>query len=106
MKIVIDDMQRALIRVQASLDNPSHRTTEQDSAEDTNTCTLKSITDQQVNAVVRAFWRRIYAYRNDYGIELPKPLPVEFMAHMATALTWVDKEPDPKSESFQQINSN
>lgn len=64
--------------------------------EETNFCALKSITDSQVNAVARAFWRRIYAYRNDYGIELPKPLPVEFMAHMATALTWVDKEPSPR----------
>lgn len=63
--------------------------------EETNFCALKSITDSQVNAVARAFWRRIYAYRNDYGIELPKPLPVEFMAHMATALTWVDKDPAP-----------
>jgi hypothetical protein len=57
----------------------------------TNTCALKSISDDQVRKVVRAFWRRIYAYRNDYGIELPDPLPVEFMAHMATALCWVDK---------------
>lgn len=62
----------------------------------TNFCALKSITDSQVNAVARAFWRRIYAYRNDFGIELPRPLPVEFMAHMATALTWVDKEPAPR----------
>lgn len=64
--------------------------------EETNFCALKSITDSQVNAVARAFWRRIYAYRNDYGIELPKPLPVEFMAHMATALTWVDKGPSTR----------
>lgn len=64
--------------------------------EETNFCALNSITDSQVNAVARAFWRRIYAYRNDYGIELPRPLPVEFMAHMATALTWVDREPSPR----------
>lgn len=64
--------------------------------EETNFCALKSITDAQVNAVARAFWRRIYAYRNHYGVELPKPLPVEFMAHMATALTWVDREPSPR----------
>lgn len=64
--------------------------------EETNFCALKSITDSQVHAVARAFWRRIYAYRNHYGIELPKPLPVEFMAHMATALTWVDREPSPR----------
>lgn len=64
--------------------------------EETNFCALKAITDSQVNAVARAFWRRIYPYRNDYGIELPKPLPVEFMAHMATALTWVDKKQTPR----------
>lgn len=76
--------------------------------EETNFCALKSITDSQVNAVARAFWRRIYAYRNDYGIELPKPLPVEFMAHMATALTWVDKEPSTRiteQDAREIINS-
>lgn len=62
-----------------------------ESQEDPNHCALKSITDDQVRKVAKAFWRRIYAYRNDYGIELPDPMPVEFMAHMATALTWVDK---------------
>lgn len=73
---------------------------------DKNLCALKSITDQQVNAVVRAFWRRIYAYRNDYGIELPKPLPVEFFAHMATALSWVDREPERKFVDLRQIVSD
>ena len=55
-------------------------------------CSLKSITDGEVEKVVRAFWRRIYHYRNNYDIELPTPLPVEFMAHMATALKFVDKD--------------
>lgn len=52
---------------------------------------LRTITDAQVNAVARSFWRRIEPYKNNYGKELPEKLPTEFMAHMATALTWVDK---------------
>lgn len=60
-----------------------------------NQCALNTISDEQVRKVARAFWRRIYCYRNDYGIELPTPIPIEFMAHMATALTWVDA---PKSD--------
>ena len=35
---------------------------------------------------IRAFWRRIEPYKNDYGKELPEKLPVEFRAHMGTAL--------------------
>lgn len=34
---------------------------------------------------IRAFWRRIEPYKNNYGKELPEELPVEFTAHMATA---------------------
>lgn len=52
---------------------------------------LKTITDAQVNAVVRSFWRRIYPYRNNYEKELPDKLPVELKAFMTTALTWADK---------------
>lgn len=36
-------------------------------------------------AFIRAFWRRIEPYKNDYDKELPEKLPVEFKAHMATA---------------------
>ncbi|HAC30678.1 MAG TPA: hypothetical protein DCF82_23170 [Marinobacter hydrocarbonoclasticus] len=42
--------------------------------------------EKQAERVVRAFWRRIYPYRNDYDKELPEKLPVEFLAHMTTAL--------------------
>jgi len=35
---------------------------------------------------IRAFWRRIYVYKDKYGKELPEELPVEFRASMATAL--------------------
>lgn len=55
-----------------------------------NECNLKTITDFQVMQVVRAFWRRIEPFKNLYGRDLPRELPVEFMAHMATALTFVD----------------
>lgn len=34
---------------------------------------------------IRAFWRRIDKYKNDYGPELPEKLPVEFKANMITA---------------------
>ena len=59
---------------------------------DTNYCALNTITDDQVRKVIRAFWRRIYPYRNDYGIELPSQMPTEFLSHMATALVWVDQD--------------
>ncbi|EOB4971332.1 hypothetical protein ACK2J6_001225 [Vibrio fluvialis] len=36
-------------------------------------------------AFIRALWRRIEPYKNNYGKELPSPLPVEFTAHIATA---------------------
>jgi len=35
---------------------------------------------------VRAFWRRIEPYKNDFGRELPSKLPVQFRASMETAL--------------------
>ena len=55
-----------------------------------NESALHSITDKQVKGVARAFWRRIYPFRNDYLSELPEKLPVQFFAHMATALTIID----------------
>jgi hypothetical protein len=61
-------------------------------ADDKNLCALKTITDSQVAAVARAFWRRIEPFKSQYGRELPNPLPVEFMAHMATALSWLEME--------------
>ncbi|MFL1404232.1 hypothetical protein ACJO2E_02665 [Marinobacter sp. M1N3S26] len=42
--------------------------------------------EKTAERVVRAFWRRIYPYRNNYGKELPDDCPVEFVANMATAL--------------------
>ena len=39
---------------------------------------------------IRAFWRRIDAYKNDYSKELPEKLPVEFRSSMETALIAID----------------
>ena len=42
------------------------------------------------DAFIRAFWRRIEPYKNQYGKELPKEMPVEFSANMMTALMTFD----------------
>ena len=52
----------------------------------------ESFSEKDAEKVVRAFWRRIYDYRNDYGKELPEDCPVEFVANMATALTALKAE--------------
>lgn len=48
--------------------------------------------NSKIEGGARAFWRRIEMYKNDHGKELPKPLPVEFMASMSTALMLIDYE--------------
>ena len=35
---------------------------------------------------IRAFWRRVNAYKNDYEAELPAKIPVTIKASMETAL--------------------
>ena len=40
---------------------------------------------------IRAFWRRVDKYKNDYGPELPDKMPAEIAASMATALTLFDR---------------
>lgn len=47
-------------------------------------------TDRFINAVSRAFWRRIEPYKNEFGSELPVKLPVQFQSFMGTALMWLD----------------
>ena len=49
------------------------------------------IDEETMEGIIRAFWRRIHAYRNDYERELPRPLPVEFKASMETALLLLDR---------------
>jgi hypothetical protein len=50
------------------------------------------------DAFIRAFWRRIHAYKNDFEKELPEEMPVQLRASMETALLVFDKDnahPDP-----------
>ena len=41
--------------------------------------------DPNFEAFIRAFWRRIEPFKNEYGKELPEEIPIEFKCHMATA---------------------
>lgn len=50
----------------------------------------KEHSDNSVNAILRAFWRRINRYKNNYDAELPDILPVELEASMRTALSAID----------------
>lgn len=52
----------------------------------------RTFTDLDAERVVRAFWRRIQPYvaERHYESELPYPCPVEFAAHMGTALMALD----------------
>ena len=43
-------------------------------------------TDEQVNGLIRAFWRRIDMYKNDFEKELPEKMPIQLKAAMLTAL--------------------
>lgn len=47
---------------------------------------IDAFSEEEAEKVARAFWRRIYNYRNEYGKELPENCPVEFVVSMATAL--------------------
>lgn len=42
--------------------------------------------DGYMNPVIRAFWRRIYSYRNDFQKELPEVMPLPFLCSMQTAM--------------------
>lgn len=50
------------------------------------------ISRSNVDAITRAFWRRIHPHRNDHDRELPTEMPVEFTAHMSTALCALDEK--------------
>jgi hypothetical protein len=51
---------------------------------------LNDILKTNVELVARAFWRRIYDYRNDHGRELGDTIPIEFSAHLNTAMGAID----------------
>jgi hypothetical protein len=52
-----------------------------------------NLSDRLIGGIARAFWRRIEPYKNKYGPELPDDMPVEFVAHMGTALVMLDRFP-------------
>lgn len=49
-------------------------------------------TERFINAVSRAFWRRIDPYKNEFEKELPENLPVQFQSFMGTALSCLDDD--------------
>ena len=75
------------------------------------------ITDRFINAVSRAFWRRIEPYKNKFEKELPEKLPVEFESFMGTALSqledkvlvWIDTPNEPDDNGYcliEMVNGN
>ena len=46
----------------------------------------KIVSHHDFDNFIRAFWRRVNAYKNDYEAELPANVPVAIKASMETAL--------------------
>lgn len=46
---------------------------------------MSESSSKKLEGFIRAFWRRIEPYKNEYGKELPSELPLEFKVHAATA---------------------
>lgn len=71
-------------------------------------------TEKFINAVSRAFWRRIEPYKNDFKKELPENLPVEFESFMGTALSqldnkilvWTDAPSEPSDNGYCLLELN
>lgn len=40
---------------------------------------------------IRAFWRRIEPYKNDFNKELPEKIPIQFRVSMITAFLQLEK---------------
>lgn len=51
---------------------------------------VREIAETKVDPLIRAFWRRVEAYKNMYEKELPEDMPVAFKASMLTALMVLD----------------
>jgi hypothetical protein len=60
---------------------------------------------KKFDAFIRAFWRRINAYKNDFDKELPEEMPVQFRASMETALLVFDDDESGfrKGRSMQRL---
>jgi hypothetical protein len=55
------------------------------------------------DAFIRAFWRRINAYKNGFDKELPEEMPVQLRASMETALLVFDKDESSKGRPMQRL---
>ena len=72
-------------------------------------------TEKFINAVSRAFWRRIEPYKNEFDSELPEKFPVQFSSFMGTALSQIDdsvllwtdapSEPDDNAYCLVELNN-
>lgn len=56
--------------------------------------------DKTISKICHAFWRRIYPFKDNFSAELPTPTPVEFVAHMGTALTWLKLDADSEDPRY------
>lgn len=61
------------------------------------------IEDKKVESIARAFWRRIEPFKNGHDKELPLTLPVEFRAHMGTALSILDDDSGPLNAASSNV---
>lgn len=51
---------------------------------------------------IRAFWRRIFVYRNDFEKELPQEMPVQFAAAFETAAILLRKPSDRGGKGYER----
>lgn len=56
------------------------------------------------NGFIRAFWRRVEPYKNDYGRELPEDMPVEFSCAFDTAATLLESELEETKAKLRHMN--
>jgi hypothetical protein len=63
---------------------------------------MSDLDEVTIERIARAFWYRIEPHKNKYRKDLPKELPVEFRAHMATALGWL---PDDRRYACDPIDN-
>ena len=53
---------------------------------------LEVVAADNIDRFIRAFWKRIYPFRNKYERVLPAEMPIEFRVHCETAVLWLRKD--------------